>query len=636
MKAEISGKTDPAPAACQSGTKAIKKWLIPLVILLLVEGLALFGVFAKAEMAIYDNWFRLRGAGDPGADIVILAIDNSSIERLGPLAWPRSVHAKVLQATRQARAVAFDLTFDSAQGEAEDTAFAAAIQNNGRVILGSKAGFEKDADGNVIQVMQHPLDLLMQEAAGVGFVNTPTDADHVVRRLSLVDVNTYSIPFPSFALATAIAAEGLSPQDIKMQKGSLVIGSHKIPIDDLNQAMPAFWGPAGTFTTISYADVAEGKVPPSFFKDKIVLIGSTTQEEHDTYPTPFTTTNMVLTGAPPTPGVEIHASAINSILTDNWYKPAGTGLNLLFLIILAFLTTLVVAGKGPWTGFLGIIGLLAVACGSTYLAWTQHVWFNLAAPVAVIVFTYVVETATAFVQAEMGRRKTRAMFSRYVSPDVVNELMNNPDEASLGGKKQVVTAMFCDIRGFTAYSENKDPQDVISRLNEYLTVMTEVIFKHGGTLDKYLGDGLMAFFGAPIYYEDHIERAIAAAREIQAEVEKLNQLWEKRGAVPLKVACGINTGPAVVGNVGSPKRMDYTLIGEDVNLASRVEALTKLFETLVLVSERSFDALPEGAVKESLYYVGEELVKGFTHPIKVYSLTGIDLHFEKSKDKGFK
>jgi adenylate cyclase len=300
------------------------------------------------------------------------------------------------------------------------------------------------------------------------------------------------------------------------------------------------------------------------------------------------------------------------------------------------LTVLIVAGRGPWTGLAGVIAILAAAAGSTYLAWSQHLWLNLAAPVTAVVLTYVTETAADFVQAEMGRRKTRAMFSRYVSSEVVDQLMQNPDEAELGGKKQVISIMFCDIRGFTAYSENKDPQDVIYRLNEYLTAMTGVIFKHGGTLDKYLGDGLMAFFGAPVYYEDHIERAIATAREIQIEVDKLNRAWAKRGAVPLKVACGINTGPAVVGNVGSPERMDYTLIGEDVNLASRVEALTKLFETLILVSERTYEYLAPGAVKDSLYYVGEELVKGFTHPIKVYSLTGLDLHFEKSKDKGFK
>lgn len=633
---EIQSKGQTLLSTKPSNPNKRRRWLIALAVLVLVEVLALLGIFARAELTIYDTWFRLRGPMDPGSRIVVVAIDNSSIQRIGPLAWPRSVHASLLEQLDQARVAAFDLTFDSAQGDKDDEAFADAIAQHGRVILASTASFEQDEDGETLQCLQHPIEILMQGAAGLGFVNTPTDADHVVRRLSLVDVNTYSIPFPSFDLAVAIAAEDLNPQDIRLTGKHLVIGSHRIPMDSLNQALPAFWGPAGTFTTVKYADVIEKKISPEFFKDKIVLIGSTTQEEHDTYPTPFTTTNMVLTGAPPTPGVEIHAAAANSILTDSWYRQAGWLLNLLFLIILVVLTVLIVAGRGPWIGLLGTLGLLAVATGSTYLAWTQHLWLNLAAPLAVILLTYVVETAADFVQAEMGRRKTRAMFSRYVSPEVVDQLMENPNEAALGGKKQVVTVMFCDIRGFTAYSENKDPEDVISRLNEYLTAMTNVIFRHGGTLDKYLGDGLMAFFGAPVYYEDHVERAIQTAVEIQAEVEKLNQAWAERGSVPLLVACGINTGPAVVGNVGSPERMDYTLIGEDVNLASRVEALTKLFETLVLVSERSYNTLPAGQVKESLSYVGEELVKGFTHPIKVYSLSGLDLHFQKSTDQGFK
>jgi adenylate cyclase len=247
-----------------------------------------------------------------------------------------------------------------------------------------------------------------------------------------------------------------------------------------------------------------------------------------------------------------------------------------------------------------------------------------------------VVTATEFIQAEIARRKTKAMFSRYVSSDVVDELMNNPDEVALGGKKQVVTIMFCDIRGFTAYSENKDPQDVIKRCNEYLTAMTNIIFRHGGTLDKYLGDGLMAFLGAPVYYEDHVQRAIKTAIEIQQEVENLNQIWAAQGAIPLKVAVGINTGPAVVGNVGSSDRMDYTLIGEDVNLASRVEALSKLFEVLIVISERTVEAMQNAEDKDMLYYLGAEQVKGFTNPIGCYSVKGLDLSFEKSTDKGFK
>jgi adenylate cyclase len=283
-----------------------------------------------------------------------------------------------------------------------------------------------------------------------------------------------------------------------------------------------------------------------------------------------------------------------------------------------------------------VLGVSALTLLTVFVLWKNHWWLDLASPLALIFLLYVVVTASDFVRAEMQRRKTKALFSRYVSADVVEQLMADPAQMALGGKKQLVTVMFADIRGFTAFSENKDPVEVIHRLNEYLTVMTESILKHGGTLDKYLGDGLMAFFGAPIYYPDHVERSILVAREIQQKVAELNRQWETKGEVPLLVAVGINTGPAVVGNVGSPERMDYTLIGEDVNLASRVEALTKLFSTLVLVSERSYHLLADGPVKDSLAYVGEELVKGFTHPIKVYTFTDLDLHFEKSTDSGFK
>jgi adenylate cyclase len=287
-------------------------------------------------------------------------------------------------------------------------------------------------------------------------------------------------------------------------------------------------------------------------------------------------------------------------------------------------------------GLLGVLGISILTLLTVFLLWKNHWWLNLAAPLLLIFLLYVVVTASDFVRAEMQRRKTKALFSRYVSADVVEQLMADPSQMALGGKKQVVTIMFADIRGFTAFSENKDPVDVIQRLNEYLTAMTESILKHGGTLDKYLGDGLMAFFGAPIFYADHVERAVAVAREIQQKVAELNQKWETTGEVPLLVAVGINTGPVVVGNVGSPERMDYTLIGEDANLASRVEALTKLFSTLVLVSERSYNLLPEGSTRDSLRYVGEELVKGFTNPIKVYTFADMNLNFEKSTDKGFK
>lgn len=613
-----------------------KKWLLPGFLLLLVQLAVILGIFSRPEMMLYDSWFRLCGVEEPGEQVVVVALDESSIERIGPLAWPRTVHAELLQKLDQAKIVAFDLTFGAAKDPQEDQAFAKAIADHGKIVLISKFYFEKDENGDTVQSFQPPLQDFMQGAIGLGFANTPTDPDGVIRHMTLAEVNTFDFPFPSFDTAIALANQGLTYQDLHIANGVLTAGQYRVPVDAENKALATFWGPKDTFQTISYADVLEEKVNPDYFKGKIVLVGSTTQDEHDTFATPYTTSNMVKSGALETPGVEIHAATVQSFLSSSWYQRVGSGLNFLFLVILALLTTFAVSGRGPWTALLGTLTVLAAAIGTVYLLWDAHWWLNLAAPLTIIFLTYAVVTATDFILAEMQRRKTKAMFSRYVSPDVVEQLMANPDQMSLGGKKQTVTIMFTDIRGFTAFSENKDPVDVINRLNEYLTAQTDSILKHGGTLDKYMGDGLMAFFGAPIYYEDHVERAIKVAKEIQEKVVELNQKWAAMGEPPLLIAVGINTGPVVVGNVGSAERMDYTLIGEDANLASRVEALTKLFETLVLVSERSYNLLPEGEIKDSLNYVGEELVKGFTNPIKVYSFTDMNLHFEKSKDKGFK
>ena len=614
-----------------------KKWILPVTLILVFQALVMLGLFQKAENGLYDYWFKMRGAMDPGEQVVVLAVDDASIQRIGPWAWPRGIHAHLLELLKDTRVVCFDLTFAAEQDTDNDTALGEAIERHGRVVLSGKIVFHRDETDETIQGIEIPIHDLLAGNPGLGFVNMATDSDDIVRRPSLVDVNLMDIPIPSLALAVVMAAEDLTLDDLKLGSGWLEAGKHRIPINKENRALATFYGPMHTFKTISYADVIEGAVKPEYFKDKIVIIGPETAEDHDTYNTPCTGSNMVSRGELPAPGVEIHASIVQSIMDDSWYREVSPWLNFLFLLSLILLTFFAVSGRGSWIGLTTALVAIAVALGTAYLAWQSHWWLYAVAPITAIFFTYAGTTAYDFIQSEIERRKTRAVFSRYVSPDVVEELMKDPDSVELGGAKKIVTIMFADIRGFTAYSENKDPVDVITRLNEYLTVMTRAIQKHGGTLDKYLGDGLMAFFGAPIYYEDHVERAVRAAVEMQEAIKQLNTEWAQRdGSQPLLVAIGINTGPAVVGNVGSPERMDYTLIGEDVNLASRTEALTKLFETLVLVSERSYNLLPEGEVKESLYYVGEELVKGFTHSIKVYSLTGLDLHFEKSKDKGFK
>lgn len=552
--------------------------------------------------------------------MVIVAMDESSIGKIGRLPWPRSIHAALLEKLNQARVVAFDLIFDAPSHYEEDHTFAEAIKKHERVVLASQFTFERDEKGDLAQVFQAPLNKFLEAGAGQGFANIPYDPDQVVRLITLVDVNTFEMPFPSLGLAVALVAEGVGPAAIKLDPGQLNVGEKKIPVDSLNRAMPNFWGPGGAFKTISYADVLEGKVSESFFKNKIVLVGVTTAAEHDAYPTPYTTTNMVQSGALPTPGVEIHASTVRSFFMESWYRPVIPFYNVAFLFLTGLIASLAVAGRGPWTGLFGALAVVAGSSGMVLALWYAHWRLNLAAPLAMIFLTYGVMTATDFIQVEMARSRTKDMFSRYVSPDVVEELMREPAKLSLGGRKQLLTVMFCDIRNFTAYSEHKAPEEVVSRLNEYLTAMTHVVFRHGGTLDKYMGDGLMAIFGAPVFYPDHAERAIKAALEIQHAVEELNKKWVHANAPSLKVGIGISTGSAVVGNVGSPERMDYTVIGEDVNLASRVQQLTDAYDALIIISERTVQQLSD--VKYPLRYLGHAQLKGFSEPIGVYTVLG--------------
>lgn len=614
---------NPSPNAITTGLNK-KRWLLPLLLFVLMEIASMAGVYDRLEMSLYDSWFRISGVHNPGQQVVIVAIDDKSINYFGQkfgiqFPWPRSVYSGLLEQLKDARIVGIDLVFDAPTKPEEDMALAEGIKQHGRVVLAGMFGFEDTEQGDKEQVWYGPAKEL--GAAGVGMANTPEDSDSVVRRFTVADVSDKD-PLYSLGLTTAMLATGFDPAKAQLTPGNLKIGGRNIPINGLNQAMPNFWGPLGTFKTYSFVDVLEGKIPSSDFKDKIVMIGPTAPSLHDNFATPFTTSNMILSGNPKTPGVEIHATVIQSFLDNQWFRKVSPGINVSFLLMVVLLTTLVVSGKGPLRGLIGALMLIAVVVGIAFCMWKYaHLWLNMGTPMAMIFVTYAVTTATDFVVAELGRRRTKAMFSRYVSASVAEELMRDPDSVGLGGSRKVVTVMFCDIRGFTSYSEGKDPEVVVRRLNEYLTAMTNVIFRNGGTLDKYLGDGLMAIFGAPVYYPDHIQRAIQTAVEIQHEINELNHRYAADNQPPLNIGVGINTGNALVGNVGSPERMDYTVIGEDVNLASRVEGLTKTFGTLVVISERSLKLLGDQPnLPWEFKFLGHAEVKGFTDPIGVYTV----------------
>ena len=274
------------------------RMFIPVTLVLLIQLFVTLGVFIRVEYKLYDSFYRLTGIHNPGNVIVIIALDDDSIEQIGPLPWSRTIYAQLLEQLSQAKVVTFDLTVSAKKDYAEDMAFAKAIEKNDNVVLPFKWNYSTNEKGEYEQIFDLPADLFLEHCREIGFVNMSTDIDQVVRRSTLVDINYADgeFPIPSLNVATYLVANNLTSRNLKLIPGYLVIGDEKsilqkIPIDSHCRAIPFFRGPKETFETISYADVLYGKIKPDYFKDKIVYIGSNTQEEHDVYATPYTTSN---------------------------------------------------------------------------------------------------------------------------------------------------------------------------------------------------------------------------------------------------------------------------------------------------------------------------------------------------------
>lgn len=591
-----------------------------LVALVLVTSLA--GTWEGLELSLYDSWFKLRGARPAPDDIVVVAIDDRSIGEIGLLPWPRQMHARLLEKLKDAKVVCFDVVFDTPGTPEDNAALAVAVKAQGRVVLANMFSFEQNA-GEVYQVPRFPVKQLAAATSGIGFANVPEDIDSVIRRVTTVDTNTFGRPFPSLSVAAYLVEKGLNPNSLRLDgNGALYAGDLAIPIDNKYQTLINFWGAASAFQTYSFADILNNRVSGDKLAGKVVFVGFTSASEHDYVTTPFTLGNMVLGGALPSPGVEVHASALATYHSEGFYKRAPLAVNLAVLLLVGALSMAGVSrAKSPLRGLLYLLVILAAAGVGVYLSWHYgRYWVNLASPLGLGMLVYTGMTAENLVRTELDRRRTRALFARYVPPAVVSDLLQHPEDIVLGGMRVELTIFFSDVRGFTSFSEDKTPEYVVQRLNEYFTEMNAIIFKHGGTLDKYMGDGIMAFFGAPIHYEDHADRALAASLEMLERLKELNKKWEEQGEPLFNIGVGINSGPVVVGNVGSPERMDYTIMGGEVNLASRLESMNKEYKTNIILSDRALKYLKhKEKLPGEITLLGETSVRGMVEKVLIYT-----------------
>ncbi|MDO8526343.1 MAG: adenylate/guanylate cyclase domain-containing protein [Deltaproteobacteria bacterium] len=612
----------------------------------------LFPVFFNAvDFKIIDSYFRLRGPLPHNEDIVLVTIDEKSINALGRWPWPRSTMAQLVEklAQYEVKTAGFDITFS--ETTPEDSSLAQAFQKLPQAFLGyffyltpeeatdaklgakeilendqtifpsriSASSRQLEDSGRGVFGVQTNVPEISKSLKGdrQGFFNIFQDADGAIRSGSLLLFYKENV-YPSLALQIASFAKGFSPIPLFNNEGSLgglALGDTKVPLSASGDFFINYRGPAKTFSHISAVDVLEEKIPAEKLKNKIVLIGATAIGIYDMRVTPMDANY---------PGLEISANIIDNILTGDFLVSDATSRALSFgLVIFAglFLGLLLPRFK-PLTGFLiFLVFVIGLAFGGYLLFLKQHLLIYNFRPELNAFLVYGGITVYHYFIEERERRKIRKTFQFYLSPSVIKTLLEHPEQLKLGGERKELTVLFSDIRGFTTKSEKLPPEKLVQLLNDYFTEMTDVVFKYEGTLDKYMGDAIMAVFGAPLPQKDHALRASLTALEMADCLHRRRKEWcEKYGIEGLEIGIGIHTGLMVVGNMGSAKRFNYTVIGDAVNLASRIEGLNKDYGTQILISEATFKIIEN---KVQARKIGPVQVKGKTESVVVYELNGL-------------
>ena len=622
---------------------------IPFVAAALALAFGLLDFVRNIELQTYD--LRVAATARPSSpseSVVLVAIDNDSIRRMestvGRWPWPRLVHATVIDylAAAGAKVIGYDVLLPERDvrkflvgdtewtGDESDAALVDSTKKAGNVVhiadaaspellqperaldvgLGAPALNAPVPDVGCAEprpVLTPPFPALALAARAIGHSLFPLDADGPVRRVSpIVKVGDRTIA--SFALATTIAA-GATP-------------SIAARLDDtgLCTVMIPWRGPRDSaFTSYSFYDVfysqqqvLEGQKPgidPALFKNRIVIVGATAEGLKDIFTTPFPHSQIS--------GPEVHANIVDAFLSGRSIVPAP-----------GWITAALVVGAAAIVGVAGALlnawwTSAAVAMAAALFTWlavavfARGTWIPMTVPMLTLILAFVGDLAWKYFVEGREKRQVKKLFSRYVSKDVYDQLVANPSLAALGGARRHMTVLFSDIRGFTTMSEKGSPEDVVAQLNELFTRMVAVVFSHRGTVDKFVGDMIMALYGAPLDDEEHAEHAVQTALAMIETLHQLNREWAAQGKPQLDIGISINTGDMIAGNVGSDTIMSYTVIGDAVNLGARLESLNKDYGTRIIISEATRARLKG---RYDIHPLGDVVVKGKSKPVAIFEV----------------
>ncbi len=559
-----------------------------------------------ANLWLSDQFFTSEA---PSKNIVIIGIDDDTLETYGKWSeWSRSLHAQAIDNLRQARAkvIGYDVLFlDDSE---DDPVLASAIEAAGNVVLAA-AGSDRQPSIKPFAIYSDflfPVNLLQQGSKTIGHVNLEPDRDGVVRRVSLLVRDSSGNTYPSFSLALLLTHFSQPiPGQYAVQDKKLHLLGREIPVDSSCRLLINYSINFEGFDYISYGDVISGNFDPSLVKNKMVLIGMTATGELDAWAVPTKSGKI--------PGVFIHAAAADTILREQYLSEAGKIITLLILLLLVVIIALALPHlKLRWGISLLLLLFIGYVAG-IFISFDMGYILNMLYPLSLILVLFITHVMCLVVIGQSDKRFVSNLFGRYVSPQVAREIIHlaNNGQLNLGGETREVTVLFADIRHFTQMSEQMSPDSVVSMLNEHLSIVIDKVLQNGGMVNKFAGDNIMAVWNAPEAQAEHARLAVKAAIEAQQALMALPRSDES--ILRVQFGIGINTGKAIAGNVGSAGRVEYTVIGDSVNLASRICSATPGDE--IWIGPETYSEAREYLEVEELE---AQTFKGKSEPVKVY------------------
>ncbi len=639
-------------------------------------------IIEQIELKTLDERFQIRGVMQPDPHVVILAVDDNSLSEVGRWPWPRDKISTLIErivGEYGARVIGFDIIFsekqenpitesarllnDAGRGNREverylrshaeigdlDSRFVKTLKKyHDKLVMGyffhpegadipelTKAKLTQYAELLQGSAMTSEHTSQSEQAWGVtrigaiegnlpavtkvvdasGFFNFYPDSDGLVRRVPLVAEYDGYI-FPSLALQSLRVALNWPVISARIGAGGVEeveVGEHKVQALQSGNMLINHYGPGKTFTHVPAADVLAGRADPAIFKDAIVLFGVTAIGVYDYRPSPF---DEVF------PGVEGHAAVVSNILNGQEIKrpPVLEVLELLAALLLSMGLGWIVLRHGPVVQSFAVLGVpVLVTLFSIWLFSVYAFWLKITYIILGVLMATLPPTLIQYIVEYRKRMFIHHAFSTYLAPDVVDDLSRHPELLRLGGEERHMTAFFSDIASFSTFSEKLTPNELVSFLNQYLTAMSNILMAQGGTIDKFEGDAIIAFFGAPQHMEDHATRCVLAAMEQQHALVALREMWKEQGYPEVHIRIGLNSGPMVVGNMGTDAKMNYTMMGDHVNLASRLEGVCKVYKVPILMSRDTYSLVRD---RIAARFIDRVRVVGRAQAVDIYMPLG--------------